>query len=555
MITRPNTLFLLVLLLGGLGLGGCASNPAQSPAPETRAEAPPPAPAPVIPPPEVTEALLPPLALPETRAPAEPRFDIDVTDVSARAFFMGLVKDSPYNMVVHPSVEGQISLTLSGVTIPEVMDVVRQVYGFEYERHRTGYLVMPARLQARIFHVNYLNLRRDGESQTRVSSGETRRDRDGLQDGLVGGARGSAEAFGTRVRTETASDFWNELDFALRSIVGDGEGRSVVVTPQSNLVVVRGLPSELREVEAYLADVQGNMNRQVILEAKIVEVVLSDGFQAGINWAALGRPRSDSELLFGQTGGGTIFGETGRSDIAGQTGNLDPNNLDPVNNALTSAFGGVFSVAARVGDFTAFIELLETQGEVQVLSSPRVSTVNNQKAVIKVGADEFFVTDISSTTVVGTAATTSPNVTLTPFFSGIALDVTPQISREGDVILHIHPTVSEVTEQSKNLSLGGDTQSVPLALSTVRESDSIVRARSGQIVVIGGLMTETSRDRQANTPVLGRIPVVGNLFRHTQRSSRKTELVILLRPVVVDRDSAWDQARGSERMRELMRME
>ncbi|MFW5454949.1 type II secretion system protein GspD [Thioalkalivibrio sulfidiphilus] len=89
----------------------------------------------------------------------------------------------------------------------------------------------------------------------------------------------------------------------------------------------------------------------------------------------------------------------------------------------------------------------------------------------------------------------------------------------------------------------------------MRESDSIVRARSGQIVVIGGLMTETSRDRQANTPVLGRIPVVGNLFRHTQRSTRKTELVILLRPVVVDRDSAWDQARGSERMRELMRME
>jgi MSHA biogenesis protein MshL len=318
---------------------------------------------------------------------------------------------------------------------------------------------------------------------------------------------------------------------------------------------VRGLPSELREAAAYLADVQDSMTRQVILEAKVIEVVLSDGFQAGINWAALGKPASGQEILIGQTGGGTLFGENGVSEIAGQTGNLDPNNLSQVSNALTSAFGGVFSAAVSMNDFTAFIELLESQGDVQVLSSPRVSTVNNQKAVIKVGTDEFFVTDISSTTVVGTAATTSPNVTLTPFFSGIALDVTPQISREGDVILHIHPTVSEVTDQRKDLTLGGDTQSVPLALSTVRESDSIVRARSGQIVVIGGMMQESSQNMRGQVPLLGDVPVIGRLFRQQRRMTRKTELVILLRPIVVDHDGVWDNARGigSERMRELMR--
>ena len=535
-----------------LVLAACATTPTEAP----RTEAPPAAQPPPQPPPEVTDALLPPLSLPAPEYD-EPRFDIDVADVEARAFFMGLVRDSDYNMVVHPSVTGTISLTLADVTIPEVMEVVRQVYGYEYELTRNGFLVMPARLQARIFHVNYLNLRRDGESQTRVSSGETIRDRDHRpgEHGVISGPRPTGEAFGSRVRTSTESDFWRELEWALRTIVGEGEGRSVVVTPQSNLVLVRGLPSELREAAAYLADVQDSMTRQVILEAKVIEVVLSDGFQAGINWAALGKPASGHEVVIGQTGGGTIFGADGVSEIAGQTGNLDPRNLSQVDNMLTSAFGGVFSAAISMNDFTAFIELLESQGDVQVLSSPRVSTVNNQKAVIKVGTDEFFVTDISATTVVGTAATTSPNVTLTPFFSGIALDVTPQISREGDVILHVHPTVSEVVDQRKDLTLGGDTQSVPLALSTVRESDSIVRARSGQIVVIGGMMQESSQNMRGQVPLLGDVPVIGRLFRHQRRATRKTELVILLRPMVVDHDGVWDGAQdtGSERMRELIR--
>ncbi|WP_156820523.1 pilus (MSHA type) biogenesis protein MshL [Thioalkalivibrio thiocyanodenitrificans] len=541
----------LVLLV----LAACATTPATAPAPPE--PAPGPASTPPQPPPGVTDALLPPMRLPAPRHD-EPLFDIDVAEVEARAFFMGLVRDSDYNMVVHPSVTGTISLTLSDVTIPEVMEVVRQVYGYEYELTRNGFLVMPARLQSRIFHVNYLNLRRDGESQTRVSSGEALREPDGHRSdpGVISGPRTTAEAYGSRVRTSTQSDFWRELSDALVAIVGDGEGRSVVVTPQSSLVLVRGLPSELREAEAYLSDVQNSMNRQVILEAKVIEVELSDGFQAGINWAGL-TTGSRSGLLAGQGGGGD-FPENPNSTriidlIDPESGAFRPFDRDT--GIAANPFGGIFSAALYYRDFSAFIELLESQGDVHVLSSPRVSTVNNQKAVIKVGTDEFFVTDISATTVVGTAATTSPNVTLTPFFSGIALDVTPQISPEGDVILHIHPAVSEVVDQRKDLTLGGETQSVPLALSTVRESDSIVRARSGQIVVIGGMMQESRENMRGQVPWLGDVPVLGRLFRQQRRMTRKTELVILLRPVVVDHDGVWDGARdvGSERMRELIR--
>jgi MSHA biogenesis protein MshL len=200
--------------------------------------------------------------------------------------------------------------------------------------------------------------------------------------------------------------------------------------------------------------------------------------------------------------------------------------------------GGAFTLAADLADFNAFIDLLGLQGQTRVLSSPRVATLHNQKAVIKAGTDEFFVTGVSSDTVTGTASTTNVNFELTPFFSGVALDVTPQISDDGRVLLHIHPAVSDVNNQTKTLTVRGQTDTLPLALSQIRESDSIVSARSGQLIVIGGLMRET-RDRQRfKTPLLGDVPGIGRLFRSEREKTSTSELVILLRPMVVT-DNDW----------------
>ena len=503
---------------------------------------------------DVSDALLPTIELNVPKLPEvqdSQRFDISVSNVPADQFFMSLVEGTNFNMVVHPEVTGTISLNLKNVSVPEVMEAARDVYGFEFGQTTYGFQVLPSRLGARIFEINYLNISRTGNSSTFVSSGT-------LQEGpgasrlsspddgrgyptSTSSRRGQRTIVGTQINThQPETSFWQELQTAVTAIVGGGQGRSVVVNPQAGVVVVRAIPNELREVEAFLRATQLIAQRQVILEAKILEVELSDGFQTGVNWGALA-----GDFTLAQTGGGSnLVGQSGLSDIAGQSGNLnpDPNLFSPISGALASAFGGVFSFAFAGNHFASFIELLEDQGNVQVLSSPRISTMNNQKAIIKVGTDEFFVTDISTTTVTGTATTSTPNIELTPFFSGIALDVTPQISGSGEVTLHMHPTVSNVVDQQKTITISGITQTLPLARSTVRESDTIVRAKSGQIVVIGGLMQERTDDRDAKTPGLGDAPVFGNLFKQQRATTIKSELVILLRPIVVDGPQRWADA-------------
>jgi len=465
----------------------------------------------VIPaPPPVIPALIPPISLGNNQLVNEERFDITAEALPAKDFFMGLVQGTPYNMIVHEEVGGTISLELKDVSVDEVMQAIQRVYGYEYERSGNLYQVLPASLQTELFQINYLDIQRDGTSDTQVSAGSV---------STAGDNSSAEEVIGTRISTRTSTDFWGNLKSTLDTIVA-GEGRKVVVTPQTGVVVVRALPSELSTVREYLAQAELILHRQVVIEAKILEVTLNNGYQAGVNWSALGKPGEGNTALFSQSSTGV-------------------NNADGI--------GGIFKADLSIGDFTAVIELLGNQGDVQVLSSPRVSTVNNQKAVIKVGTDEFFVTEIENTTTTGTSTTNSPSIELTPFFSGIALDVTPQISATGDIVLHIHPTVSEVVDQQKQISVGSDDFNIPLALSSIRESDSIVRAESGQVIVIGGLMKSTDSDIRAKTPGLGDLPGVGELFKQKRQAGSKTELVIMLRPVLANHDNLQNELKRSLR--------
>jgi len=457
---------------------------------------------------DVNHALMPGLAIQRPNAAiTEKKFNVSVEDVPAQTFFPSLVHGTKYNMVVDPKVTGTITLHLQKITIPEVLQAVRDIYGYQFKKTTYGYYIFPSELENRIFTVNYLDVTRSGESNTLVSSGQLSQKVDNQTSSTNTRSSSTTKNLSptSSIATKSNSDFWKTLADTVQSIVGDKDGRKVVVNPQAGLVVVRAMPDELNEVAQYLDSLQSTMTRQVILDTKILEVELTNGYNAGIDWNALGISQDTSQ----QTSGGL------------------------------TAFTHIFALNARRGNgFNFLLKLLSTQGNVQTLSSPRIATLNNQKAVIKVGSDSFFVTNVSSSTVASSSTETTQDVDLTPFFSGISLDVTPEIDSSGAVILHIHPVVSTVTEENKSFTVSGKSQNLPLASSKIRETDSIVRAQNGQVVVIAGLMENKTNEQIAQTPFLGKLPGVGPLFRRTQQASTKTELVILLRPIVVG-DNTW----------------
>ena len=462
----------------------------------------------------------------------------------------------------------------------EALEAIREVYGYEFRVDGTRIYVESAGLQTRVFQVNYLIGLRSGRSDVRVSSGAI----SGSQPGGAGapvavtapGTPGQAlGAFGlssiataaldaSRVSMVSQNDLWGEVTSALRALVGTAPGRNVVVSPQSGVIVVRAMPEELRNVERYLKAMRLSVERQVMIEAKVVDVTLNNAYQAGINWAAFPSSRRVTAGVFGSN---TQLGTTG--DLSTGQGAITVNPIGRTLNTTVLGTGlagtavsaagavgaGVFGLAVQTNNFAALLQFLESQGNVQVLSSPRVAALNNQKAVLKVGTDQFFVTNVTGTPVQSTTGGPT-SIQLTPtlnsFFSGVSLDITPQINEDGNILLHIHPLVSNVVQQDLifNFGGGGTDTTLPLAKSSVNETDTVVRVQDGNIVALGGLMKVDVANDRSGIPVLQDIPGVGGLFGNTTRTRIKRELVILLKPTVIKGEKDWEE--GIEQANERM---
>lgn len=464
--------------------------------------------------------------------PVEKRFDVTVKEIPAKAFFLSLVADAGVNVVTHPEVSGTISLDLRNVSVLEVLSVVRDIYGYEYKLKDGIYTIFPRALRTEIFSINYIDIQRMGVADTSVSIGVGESSEDESSSGgssgsssdtsnssgnSSGSSDGSKSGPGSRVQTINRTDFWGLLEKTIGNMIGvPADGRMVMLNPQAGLLAVTAMPGEINAVREFLERSELSVKRQVVLETQILEVQLNDGFEAGINWRAI-----QGQLQYSY----------------GEQWTRSPETFGELVNSSQEVFSSVFGIA----DIRDFLSLLEEQGSVQVLSSPRVSTVNNQKAIIRVGTDEYFVTGVKNNTTASAASTvSSPELELSSFFSGISLDVTPQISADGDVILHIHPIISDVQDQTKEVTVGDSKFALPLALRDIRESDSVVRARSGQVIVLGGLMQKSNRASDNKQPILGDIPLLKFFFGTKTRATAKTELVILLKPVVVG-DHSWQE--------------
>jgi MSHA biogenesis protein MshL len=414
--------------------------------------------------------------------------------------------------------------------------------------------------------VNYIVGQRKGSSDTQVTSGSLGASNSNGANGqganagnntsstIGGNATNQVALIASSITTNTNNDFWSDLASSLQGIVGNEAGRKVVVNLQSGVIMVRAMPKEIRQVESFLRVMQVNIERQVILEAKILRVELNTNSQQGVNWSILGNRRSSSALV-GNVNNNSSIATSGNGSQT--TGDLTADMGGVLTNAATTAIGGpLFAVALQGANFAALLSFLETQGDVEVLSSPRIATINNQKAVLKVGTDEFYITGIRQSTTASVGATTTmPEVTLQPFFSGIALDVTPQIDKDDNIILHMHPTISEVSTVNKQFTLGGSTNqfNLPLPSSNVSETDSIVRTRDGSVIAIGGLMTESNIKTGSKVPGLGDVKGIGKAFRQNGQATIKSELVILLKSTVVQGSDSWstDMLSTQQRLEDL----
>ncbi|MEC7632619.1 MAG: pilus (MSHA type) biogenesis protein MshL [Pseudomonadota bacterium] len=490
-------------------------------------------------------------------------FAVSANNVDVRPFFDALVEDTPYSVAVHPAVSGQISLTLKEVALEDVLTIISRMYPLDVFLEGKVIQVMPSQLKTESIPVNFLMIKRFGVSNVSVIAGgvsEQDQNNGGNNGGINGNNNISGNALGgqggfggqgglggnniqqlngSNIQTTSENDFWSDLKEALKVLVSSTEGRQVVVSPQAGLVTVRALPSEIAVVKDFLNQSQESLQRQVVLEARIIEVTLNDGYQQGVRWDRIASGLTGS-VNFGFSGG-AIASNFAANTAAG----IDPaiNAVNGIGNSISTDIGGVSTLRISRGDFDGVINMLQTQGDVQMLSNPRVTVTNNQKAVIKVGQDEYFVTDVSTSEDQSATQTENENdIELTPFFSGIALDVTPQIDRSGSVILHVHPSVTETAEQTKVIQVGDQQILLPLAQSNIRESDTVIRARDGEIVVIGGLMETVTSEQESKTPLLGDIPFIGNAFKNKAKTQSKRELVILIRPSVVQPDT-WEKQR------------
>ena len=495
------------------------------------------------------------------------RFDIVVQRQSVRDFFNNLVSGTDYGVVVGPEVEGEITdLTLPGVTIDEAIETISRIYGYDISRQRNIYYVRSGGLQTRQFTIDYLDVRRQGSSSVQVTGANSGAGGGGLGGlggglggiggglggiggglggiggglggiggglgGIGGGLGGIGGASGTggggQISTETESDFWEDVRDAVESLIGGVSGdKQVLVQPQLGLILVTASAAELARVEQFVAAAQESLRREVIIQIQFLEVILNKGYQSAIDFDTFG----PAEIEFGST-------NDFRAQLESVVDTIDANSRP-------------LQFSTNFTDFDAVFQILQRRGTTQVISSPNLRALNNQKAVFQDGDQEFFQIGIGSTTIAGGQTTTTANQSdLQSFFSGISMDITPQISANGEITLHVHPIITTVVEQPK--SIGG--QVAPLAKSSIREIDSIIKAENGKIVVLGGLAYERSSNQAAGLPGADRIPLIGAALEQRQAETVKSEFIILLKPIIAN--SANDRElmnQSNERFRSINR--
>jgi len=452
---------------------------------------------------------------PPTTTPQE-TFTVVVDQVPVDKLLFALARDANFNIDIYQGISGKITLNAINQTLPQLLERIAKQVDLRYQIDGMHLTISPDLPYMRIYKISYVNMTRNATSEVSVATEIA--STGGGASGQGGGSSGSGgNNSTTKITNESNNHFWDTLQKNVQALLKGHQTDdtkttnvsiedNVIINKESGVMTVRASHKQHEEIQRFLDLVLANVQRQVLIEATIAEVQLSDQYQAGIDWQRIDGDFNYTQALTG--------------------GNLG--------NAPFYSFG-YSNVASRLGNISATVRLLEQFGSVKVLSSPKIMALNNQTAILKVVDNIiYFTTEVEITeTDTRTRETFETEINTVPV--GLVMSVTPQISENNVVMLNIRPTISRIinfkVDPNPALAAAGTVNQIPEI--QVREIETILKINHGDIGVIGGLMQDTTNQIKKGVPVLSQLPLVGDFFSYRDDQYEKTELVIFLRPIVV----------------------
>lgn len=505
MTDSHRTRWITALLAGLIGLPGCTLTPQQVDPGHVNS---PIANAADIPAPVQRVPMLEP---PRAAAPLE-TYSVVVTDVPVRDMLFALARDAKINIDVHPSVTGNVTLNAIDQTLPQLLDRIARQADVRFTQEGDTLQVEPDAPFLRNYKIDYVNMSRDSTSGVSVATQIATTGAAAVGDS--GGGSGGNNST-TSVTSTSNQRFWGTLERNVRAILGDAVGTdstegspAVIVNAESGIISVRATTREHQQIQKFLDQVQVSAQRQVLIEATVVEVKLNDDYQLGVDWSLIAN------------GAGWSVNQS----LLGTNLSKDPFSL------LTYADSDT-----KLGNTETTIGMLRRFGDIRVLSSPKIMAINNQTALLKVVDNLVYFTIEAETTITDGVANTTFTSSVHTVPVGFVMSVTPQINDTDTVILNIRPTISRVISfvRDPNPSLANSNVESSIPQIQVREMDSILRINSGQTAVLGGLIQDGVDLSRSGTPLLSELPVIGDAFSYRNNQVSKTELVIFLRPRVI----------------------
>lgn len=478
----PKTGKICLLLAVSLGVAlamGCASSPAKV-TPQPAAQPLPPAL------PEQMDEIV--VSRIEDKKEPQKLVTFSLREADIREVLLSMSKILDMNIVMDPDVSGKITVEVKRVTPEEALDSFLTPLFLQYKKEKNYIAVSKMRRETRVFTLNYITARRAGTTSVVSTIG-------------IGVGTGGTAGGGGGVTSTLTADPWADIETGLKAFVS--EGGKMVVNRMAGSIIVADYPQNLNSIAKFLEEVEGSVHRQVMIQALVVDVTLSDEFRLGLNWSAIAKISALN--LTGTLPGGFILGQT-----------------------LAPSTGSVFQIGMSNPDFSALLNAMAAQGKVDILSSPRISVLNNQKAVIRASRAEVYYevrTEIDPVSRLERISPTPRTVDV-----GVVLEVVPQISPDGQIIMDIHPVITDKVDEKTFESASVKITTPVLA---VRETNSVVKTRNGQTIILGGLIQERRENKEASVPGLGSLPLIGSLFRKTEKTGLKTEIVVLITPTVI----------------------